>query len=76
MPDATTLLNFRHRLEMHDLCKGLFTAINADLAARGLLLREGTLVHTVVVSAANVADIIQTAELLYGTETQVHADAG
>ena len=44
VPDATTLLNFRHLLETHDLCKGLFAAINADLTARGLLLREGTLV--------------------------------
>jgi transposase, IS5 family len=124
VPDATTLLNFRHLLETHDLCKGLFTAINADLAARGLLLREGTLVdatliaapsstknakrerdpemhqtrkgnqwyfgmkahigadrdsklvHTVVVTAANVADVTKTAELLHGQETQVHADAG
>jgi IS5 family transposase len=124
VPDATTLLKFRRLLETHDLCKGLFTAINADLTARGLLLREGTLVdatliaapsstknqekqrdpemhqtkkgnqwyfgmkahigadrdsklvHTVVVTAANVADITQTAELLHGQEKQVHADAG
>ena len=124
VPDATTLLNFRHLLERHDLCKGLFTAINADLAVRGLWLREGTLVdatliaapsstknqdkqrdpemhqtkkgnqwyfgmkahigadrasklvHTVVVTAANVADVTKTAELLHGQETQVHADAG
>jgi IS5 family transposase len=124
VPDATTLLNFRHLLETHDLCKGLFTTINTDLAARGLLLREGTLVdatliaapsstqnakkerdpemhqtkkgnqwyvgmkahigadrdsklvHTVVVTAANVADVTKTAELLHGQETQVHADAG
>ena len=124
VPDATTLLNFRHRLETHDLCQGLFRAINADLTARGLLLREGTLVdatliaappstknlkrerdpemhqtkkgnqwyfgmkahigadrdsklvHTVVVTAAHVADITKTAELLHGAEQQVHADAG
>ena len=124
VPDATTLLKFRRLLETHDLCKGLFTAINADLTARGLLLREGTLVdatliaapsstknqekerdpemhqtkkgnqwhfgmkahigadrdsklvHTVVVTAANVADVTKTAELLHGQETQVHADAG
>ena len=43
VPDATTLLKFRRLLETHDLCKGLFTAIHADLTARGLLLREGTL---------------------------------
>ena len=124
VPDATTLLNFRHLLETHDLCPGLFSAINADLAARGLLLREGTLVdatlsaapsstknakrerdpemhqtkkgnpwyfgmkapigadrdskrvHTVVVTAANVAAVTKTAERLHGQETQVHADAG
>lgn len=51
VPDATTLLNFRHLLERHDLCKGLFTAINADLAARGLLLREGTLVDATLIAA-------------------------
>ena len=124
VPDATTLLKFRRLLETHDLCKGLFTAINTDLAARGLLLRAGTLVdatliaappstknkekkrdpemhqtkkgnqwyfgmkahigadrdsklvHTVVVTAANVADVTKTSELLQGEETQVHADAG
>ncbi len=124
VPDATTLLKFRRLLETHDLCKGLFAAINADLSARGLLLREGTLVdatliaapsstknqkkerdpemhqtrkgnqwyfgmkahigadrdsklvHTVVVTAANVADVTKTAELLHGQERQVHADAG
>src|SRR5450755_3499810 len=51
VPDAATLLNFRHLLETHDLCKGLFTAINADLAARGLLLREGTLVDATLIAA-------------------------
>jgi IS5 family transposase len=51
VPDATTLLNFRHLLETHDLCKALFTAINADLAARGLLLREGTLVDATLIAA-------------------------
>ncbi|MEQ2007233.1 MAG: IS5 family transposase [Limisphaerales bacterium] len=124
VPDATALLNFRHLLETHHLCKGLFTAINADLAARGLLLRGGTLVdatliaapsstknqkkerdpemhqtkngnqwhfgikahigadpdsklvHTVVVTSANVADVTKTVELLHGQETQGHADAG
>ena len=31
--------------------------------------------HTVVVTAANVADVTQTAELLHGQKQQVHADA-
>ena len=51
VPDATTLLKFRRLLETHDLCQGLFAAINADLAARGLLLREGTLVDATLIAA-------------------------
>ena len=51
VPDATTLLKFRRLLETHDLCKGLFSAINADLTARGLLLREGTLVDATLIAA-------------------------
>src|SRR4030081_1854792 len=51
VPDATTLLKFRRLLETHDLCQGLFTAINTDLAARGLLLREGTLVDATLIAA-------------------------
>jgi transposase, IS5 family len=38
--------------------------------------RDSKLVHTVVVTAANVADITQTAALWHGQEKQVHADAG
>jgi len=57
VPDATTLLNFRHLLETHDLCKGLFTAINADLAARGLLLREGTLVDATLIATPPSEDV-------------------
>jgi IS5 family transposase len=38
--------------------------------------RHRTLVHTVVVTAANVADVTKTAELLHGHEKQVHGDAG
>ena len=38
--------------------------------------RDSKRVHTVVVTAANVADLTKTAELLHGQEQQVHADAG
>jgi IS5 family transposase len=38
--------------------------------------RASTLVHTIVVTAANVAGIAKTAELLHGAEQQVHGDAG
>jgi IS5 family transposase len=38
-------------LETHDLCQGLCAAINADLTARGLLLREGTLGDATLIAA-------------------------
>lgn len=51
VPDATTLLKFRHLLEKHDLCKGLFSATSADLTGRGLSLHEGTLVDATLIAA-------------------------
>ena len=124
VPDATTLLGFRHLLEEHDLTKRLFAEINAVLSERGAFLREGTivdatiiaaapstknkakerdpemhqtkkgnawhfgmkahigvdagsgLVHTVVGTAANVADVAQAHALLHGEEKAGFGDAG
>jgi IS5 family transposase len=50
-PDATTLLKFRRLLEAHGLTKAIFEAINAHLAAKGLLLREGSVVDATIISA-------------------------
>lgn len=50
-PDATTLLKFRHLLERHQLTESLFGAINAHLAEKGLLLREGTIVDATLIAA-------------------------
>jgi IS5 family transposase len=124
IPDAGTLLNFRHLLEAHGLTRQIFETINANLSAQGLMMREGTvvdatiiaappstknrdkrrdpemhqtrkgnnwyfgmkahigvdaksgLVHTVLGTAANVADVTQTEHLLHGEERAVFADAG
>jgi transposase, IS5 family len=43
VPDATTVLHFRHWLERHELTKVVFDEIAALLAARGLLMRQGTI---------------------------------
>jgi IS5 family transposase len=51
VPDATTLLHFRHLLEAHDLTKGIFDAVNAHLADKHLLMREGTLVDATIIAA-------------------------
>ena len=124
VPEATTLLNFRHWLESHELSQALFAEVSAMLEERGLLMRQGTIVdatiiaapsstknkrkardpemhqtrkgnqwhvgmkahvgvdvasgvvHTVVGTAANEADINQTAALLHGQEKDIFADAG
>ena len=124
VPDATTLLNFRHLLEEHDLTRRLFAEVGALLEERELLMKEGTivdatiigapsstknarkerdpemhqtkkgnqwyfgmkahigvdaksgLVHRVSGTAANVADVAQSHELLHGQEKEVYADAG
>ena len=51
MPDETTILNFRHLLERHELGKGLFEEINAHLESQGLRLREGTVVDATIIEA-------------------------
>jgi len=42
VPDATTLLKFRHLLEKQALTPVIFEQINGHLAERGMLMREGT----------------------------------
>ena len=50
-PDATTLLKFRRLLETNGLTRKVFEAINAHLAERGLILREGTIVDATFIAA-------------------------
>src|SRR5216683_7309891 len=40
VPDATTVLHFRHWLERHDLTRVLFDEVGAMLEERGLLMRQ------------------------------------
>lgn len=123
IPDATTLLKFRRRLEKHGLTSAMFEAINAHLAERGILLKGGTMVdatlihaspstknkdkrrdpemhqtkkgnqwffgakvhigadassgvvHTVGMTAANVADITVVGELIRAEDTAVFGDS-
>jgi len=51
IPDETTILNFRHLLEKHNLGTKLFEAINRHLADHELMLKEGTIVDASIVSA-------------------------
>lgn len=51
MPDETTILNFRHLLEAHQLAESLFQEVVALLTERGLILREGTIVDATLIAA-------------------------
>ena len=123
IPDETTILTFRHLLEKHDLGEQIFETVKAHLSARGMTMRQGTivdatliaapsstknkkgerdpemhqtkkgnqwyfgmkvhagvdkdsgLIHSVVVTAANVHDLNPAAELLHGDEEVVYGDA-
>jgi transposase, IS5 family len=50
-PDETTILNFRHLLERHDLARELFERVNAYLASRGLQVKGGTIVDATIITA-------------------------
>ncbi len=124
VPDETTILNFRHLLERHDLARELFETVKAHLQEAGLLLRQGTivdativaapsstknstgerdpemhqtkkgnqwffgmkahvgtdaesgLVHSVIGTPANIADVTQAHDLLHGEEKVAFGDAG
>jgi IS5 family transposase len=123
VPDATTLLKFRHLLEKHGLTEGILREVNAHLREHHLFVKEGTLidatiiaappstknqarardpemhqtkkgnewhfgmkahigtdlqgvVHTVVGTAANVADVACAHRLLHGEEKTANTDAG
>jgi transposase, IS5 family len=51
IPDETTILNFRHLLERHDLTKKIFEKTKRYLTEKGLLLREGTIVDATIINA-------------------------
>ena len=51
VPDATTLLKFRRKLEDNKLTEAMFEEVNAHLGERGLLMREGTLVDATIIAA-------------------------
>ena len=51
IPDETTILNFRHLLEQHDLAEEILEQVNAHLARKGLLLKRGSIVDATIIAA-------------------------
>jgi len=50
-PDATTLLKFRRLLVQNHLTRRIFKEINAHLADKGQMMREGTIVDATLIAA-------------------------
>lgn len=51
VPDATTLLNFRHLLEAHKIGAALFAKVGELLLAHGMKLSGGTIVDATLIAA-------------------------
>lgn len=51
VPDATTLMNFRHLLEAHQLGAALFAKVGELLMANGMKLSGGTIVDATLIAA-------------------------
>ena len=51
VPDATTLMNFRHLLEEHHLGAALFAKVGELLMANGMKLSGGTIVDATLIAA-------------------------
>ena len=52
LPDETTILKFRRRLERHGLTSQMMNVINDTLEAKGLLLKGGTMVDASIIHAS------------------------
>jgi IS5 family transposase len=51
VPDATTLLNFRHLLEQHKIGAAIFAKVGELLLANGMKLSGGTIVDATLIAA-------------------------
>lgn len=51
IPDHTTIMNFRHLLEKHNLGRQIFDDVNQWLTDAGVILKEGTLMDATIIEA-------------------------
>jgi IS5 family transposase len=50
-PDETTILNFRHLLEEHELCGQILDTVNLYLESKGIRITTGTIVDATIIHA-------------------------
>jgi IS5 family transposase len=51
IPDRVSILHFRHLLEQHQLAPQILAVVNATLADKGLMLKQGTVVDATLIAA-------------------------
>lgn len=51
LPDRVSILRFRHLLEQHWLAEQFLATVNAQLGAKGYMLKEGTAVDGTLIAA-------------------------
>ena len=51
IPDESTILRFRHRLEKHKLAQEILDEVNTLLSQRGLIFKAGTVVDATLIAA-------------------------
>jgi transposase, IS5 family len=51
VPDATTLLHFRHLLEAHKVAEKLFTAQTEIFEREGWIIRGGSIIDATIIAA-------------------------
>ncbi len=51
IPDETTILNFRHLLEEHQIAEQVLERVNESLIEKGLLIKQGTILDATIINA-------------------------
>jgi IS5 family transposase len=70
IPDETTILTFRHLLEKHELGEHIFESVNDHLSARGMTMRQGTIVDATLIAAPSSTSTRATPECAGGDRTK------
>jgi IS5 family transposase len=53
IPEHTTIMNFRHLLELHQLARQLFDAINQLLSDASIMMKQRSLVDATIIEVPN-----------------------
>jgi IS5 family transposase len=70
IPDETTILTFRHLLEKHELGEQIFATVKAHLSARGMTMRQGTIVNATLIAAPSSTSTRTMPECAGGERTK------